>query len=278
MPYIKVTKDLDGAFAEAVATEIAQQTQSANPALDSPDISVQMDANNRPTVVLPYYRMGEKLLSDLIFEHLMGQQPIKSQLTPHFLRSFGCSLALRWFCGEGDVNPTNFSVVDGRLYSFDFDCCFESIQSDTSFAKTRIPTFVSINLNERRTPRSIIIGCITNIFQSFKTMMPDDHVELNALIEELTTGMTIELIQEGFHDQLKRMACVNLRDIISKQIPDRNRQKQYMDFLENKQKDTRNMIATTIEEKNGSTATWASFFGVASSIGRCFGMGHCSIP
>lgn len=125
MPYIKTTKDKEGAIAEAIGTELTFMAGMSHPAVDRPQIVTE---GNK--VHLPKLRLSSNL-SDLLFDGFISNKGEK------FLESLGKIIAFNWYVGQGDLNITNVSVSNGLCYAYDFDCGFQSIQSDDSFAKKK---------------------------------------------------------------------------------------------------------------------------------------------
>lgn len=219
MPFTKTAKDHEGAIAEAIGTELTYLAELAHPSRDKPAILV-----DNKQVTLPILNLVANL-SDLLFD---GNLPN----TDSFLGSLGKVIAFNWYTGQGDLNITNVSVSKGSCYAYDFDCCFQTIQSDGSFAKTRMKdvNYEVIDLDKQVSADAIIRAAITTLKNSASI------IGESAKFDELFDERIFNSIKKGFNKQIEKISTIEpeeLTKIIEKHIPEEKRNL-YSDYLNNK--------------------------------------------
>ncbi|KTD60227.1 hypothetical protein Lsai_0337 [Legionella sainthelensi] len=232
MPYTKKVVDKEGAIAEAVSVEIAKKAGMSHPAFDNPEASIapkpEREKPDQWSVTLPQYNM-ESLLSDKLWR---GELPMTNK---QFLASLGEVIAFNWYIGQGDLGMTNVSISGNKCYPFDFDCCFQHIQSEQSFAKMREPGFEPTNWENLGTPDEIIKGAINNLIASANVVGMGDSFKY------LLNAEHLNVIRAGFNGQLGKMAKLDSSEIIDKYVPEPQRDT-YKEYLSNKNQQIQQMI------------------------------------
>ncbi|MDF1678828.1 MAG: hypothetical protein P1U32_09065 [Legionellaceae bacterium] len=266
MPYIKVVKDTEGGVAEAVSVELAHLAEISHPSQDTPEVivtpksdsppdtprkesdtsdtlSVNSDTSSEHSVTLPRYTMNQSL-SDVMFSiALEGEEPTLFT-DEKFLNSLGRSLAFNWYCGQGDLNATNLSIYAGKCYPFDFDCNFQSIQSETSFAKTREAAFQSVDMEALDSVDEVILGGVSNLANSVNSVIPDVGEPFSEVVRQ---PAHMAQIRNGFKEQLKKLDNIPgdaIDSVLDKHLDDEVMRAQYADYLVEKKQVTHSMMET----------------------------------
>ncbi|MCH9756425.1 MAG: hypothetical protein K0U37_04440 [Gammaproteobacteria bacterium] len=182
-----------------------------------------------------------------MFEVAFGEGVALPQ-TEKFLKSLGRVAAFNWYCGQGDLNATNVSIYDGECYPFDFDCSFQSIQSEQSFAKMREATFDSVDLDASSDTDGILKGTIDNLKASLEAVIPG----VGDTLLPFTTPENLAIIREGFEEQLERVLDVDdeeISGILDKHLSDdEEAREQYEEFLSSKRQSALSMSSTHSSE------------------------------
>lgn len=231
MPYIKKVKDFEGAIAEVISTELASLSSISHPAYDNPRLIAENDS-----VILPKFKI-KRLFSDLVFNK--SKFIVKNK---KFLESLGEAIAFNWYIGQMDLNVTNISVFRGKCYPYDFDCCFQNIQSEHSFAKKRMKdvSYTTVNLDDLKVDTEIIKAALTTLKNSAVTVGMGDSPIFNILFED----KKIKSIQHGFQKQLIKMENIEqekINKIIEKHLVKGDKKTTYSNFLINKNIQAKNI-------------------------------------
>ncbi len=269
MPYNKIVKDIDGGVAEAISVEFAHLASIPHPAQDKPEVvvtpksgspplntpkrrasdasdtfSVSSDTSSEHSVTLPRYTMNQSL-SDVMFSVAFEEEEPTLFTDEKFLASLGRSLAFNWYCGQGDLNATNLSIYAGECYPFDFDCNFQSIQSEDSFSRTREAAFQSVDMDALENMDEIILGSISNLARSVNSVIPDVGESFSEIVHQ---PEHMAHIRNGFKEQLKKLDNIPrgaIDAVLDKHLPDDTMRAQYENYLMEKKQVTHAMLAAT---------------------------------
>lgn len=237
MPYTKKAKDVEGARAEAIDTELSFLAGIAHPAKDKPEITT-----NGNEVVLPHLTLSSNL-SDYLFD---GSVSNKGK---NFMESLGKVIAFNWYIGQADFNITNVSVQstwDKLCYPYDFDCCFQNIQSDDSFAKKRTPGYETVDLDAQATGPDVIHAALINLRNSAKVSGID-----TTDFDKIFDPKNLSAITKGFNAQLMAISKLppeKVSSIVAKHTPEGPDREAYNEYLAAKGKQAKEMAVAHIKD------------------------------
>jgi hypothetical protein len=265
MPYSKTVMDQEGASAEAISVELSYLANISHPAEDKPTISIEPNGE-KFAVQLPAYKLGgfngaSLLLSEMgayagrreYFDGIEDEEEreeCESYEDPFFsekfLTSLGATIAFDWYIGQGDLSPTNVSVYDNTCYPFDFDCCFQNIQSSASFAKSREQQFKTIDLDTLDDETQIIQTAIKNISEAALHLTEGkfNGTQLSKTLDPLLAADKLKMIRHGFQNKLTDLANIKLEKvqaIVDKYVLGAENKKAYMDYMSYKHKNVEMM-------------------------------------
>lgn len=237
MPYIKTAKDNEGAIAEAIGTELTYLAGIPHPAYDKPQISTE-----GKSVTLPELNIRANL-SDYLFEGSISNKGKK------FLESLGKVIAFNWYVGQGDLNITNISV-SGRwsltCYPYDFDCSFKDLQSESSFAKSRMKdvSYETVDMDQQSSVDEIVNAALTTLRNS-AAVSGVDCSDFDKLFDE----NNMETIKKGFYEQIVSISNIELEKIertIEKHLNEESQKTLYKKYLNNKKEQSEKIILNAV--------------------------------